>query len=263
MSGANEAARAIADQIAAHAGLRVALVEWHDRLDSTNRLLCERAREGAPHGSLIDAGQQSAGRGRGDKSFFSPPEGGLYFSLLLRKNLCDGGSLPVTPRAALAVRRVLLTHGVSLGIKWVNDLFRGGRKACGILCQAIEAAQGPCVVVGIGLNLYPAAPPPDELAGIIGYCAEREAELPPRALLTGEIAAELLRLCALRGTAANAALLEEYRGACVLLGRRVEYGDGGRVFTALAEDITPTGGLVLRTPEGERKVLNSGTVRMI
>ncbi|MDR3313414.1 MAG: biotin--[acetyl-CoA-carboxylase] ligase [Oscillospiraceae bacterium] len=247
-------------QIARAAGLPPGLVEWHATLGSTNQLLCERVRKGAPHGSLIAAGQQSAGRGCGAKPFFSPPEGGAYFSVLLRGCAPAPAELPVTPRAALAVRRVLLAHGVPLGVKWVNDLFRGGRKVCGILCQAVGGTDG--VVVGVGLNLYPAVPPPPELTGIIGFCAGSAAALPPRCQLIGEITGELLRLCAVRGEQANAALLEEYRSASILLGRQVEYLENDCFLPALALDITPAGGLLLQTPNGTTKALTSGTVRL-
>jgi len=113
-------------------------MQWYDTLPSTSALLLEQARRGAPHGTLIAAGRQTAGHGRGGRPFYSPA-GGLYCSLLLREGLPSPDTLPVTPRAALAVRRVLLRHGCALGIKWVNDLFRDDRKAGGSWHRAQEA----------------------------------------------------------------------------------------------------------------------------
>ena len=224
-------------------------MQWYDTLPSTSGLLLEQARRGAPHGALIVAGQQTAGHGRGGKAFYSPA-GGLYFSLLLREGLPPVDTLPVTPRAALAARRVLLGYGCALGVKWVNDLFRGGRKAGGILAQAAGAA----VVVGMGLNLYPMADLPEELKGTATSCADTPGTLPPPAALAEEIAGLLLAVNA----EDNGPLLAEYRAASVVLGRRISYEENGQRMMARALDITPTGGLVL----DNGKVLTSGEIRL-
>ncbi|MDR1927101.1 MAG: biotin--[acetyl-CoA-carboxylase] ligase [Oscillospiraceae bacterium] len=253
----NEAA-----QIAQAAQLPQALVTWREELDSTNRQLSQWAQEGVPHAALLAAGRQSAARGCGEKKFFSPV-GGAYFSLLLRTGLPPEGELPVTPRAALAVRRVLLRYGVAVGIKWVNDLFLRGKKVCGILAQALQTPQGSAVVVGVGLNLRQSEALPRELEPIVGYCAAHSDLLPQPPVIIGEIAAELLSLCAVQGQPSNAALLEEYRRASIVLGRRVTYLENGCSRVGVAADILPQGALLLRLPDGGRKELTSGHIALL
>jgi len=233
-----------------HAGAAPQTLQWYDALPSTSGLLLEQARQGAPHGTLVAAGRQSAGHGLAGKPFYSPA-GGLYFSLLLREGLPPAGTLPVTPRAALAARRVLLRYGCTLGVKWVNDLFREGRKAGGILAQAA----GGAVVVGMGLNLYPPRDLPEELRGIVTSCAENPGAFPAPQALALEIAAALE---AVNGED-NGPLLAEYRAASVVLGREVAYEGGGRRMRARAIDITPTGGLLLDSGT----VLTSGEARLL
>lgn len=224
---------------------------WYDVIPSTSDELLALARRGAPHGTLIAAGRQTAGHGRGgaERPFFSPP-GGLYFSLLLRKNLPAAGDFPITPRAALAVRRVMAQYGCQPGIKWVNDLYLDGRKVGGILTQMT----GGACVVGIGLNLVPGEPPPQALRDIIGHCFASQNTAPAPAALAREIADELMQICREDG----AELLEEYRAASVVLGRQVLYEENGVRLHGRALDITPTGGLLLESG----KELQSGEVHL-
>lgn len=223
---------------------------WYDSIGSTSDTLLAMARQGAPHGTLLAAGSQTAGHGRGgtQRPFFSPC-GGLYFSLLLRKHLPPADQLPITPRAALAVRRVMARHSCELGIKWVNDLMKDGRKAGGILTQIAESA----CVVGIGLNLVQNEPTPESLRDIIAYCYPCAPAQPPVAFAQ-EIADELLRLC----VEDSAVLVKEYRNASAVLGREISYEHNGERLQGRAVDITPTGALLL---EGG-KVLTSGEVHL-
>lgn len=154
------------------------MIAWFDALPSTSDFLCAQAKAGTVrHGAAVAAARQTAGHGRVGRPFFSPT-GGLYCSVYLcEERLPPAGVLPVTPRAALAVRRVLARHNSHVGIKWVNDLFREGRKAGGILAQ--RAGRG--CVVGIGLNLHLApGDVPDALLGIITGCAKAPGLLPAR-----------------------------------------------------------------------------------
>ena len=135
------------------------MVRVEEETDSTN-LLAKKAAisEQAPHGSVFCAGAQSAGRGRKGRSFYSPPDCGLYFSVVIRPEGSLLENLRITAAAAAAVFRAVREEcGICLGIKWVNDLFLNGRKVCGILTEAgtdFESQSLEYVVVGIGLNLF-------------------------------------------------------------------------------------------------------------
>ena len=129
----------------------------HERLDSSNQTAKRMALAGAPHGTLVLAGQQSAGRGRMGRRFESPAGKGIYLSLVLRVPVPASKALGVTVGAAVAVARaVQKLCGIELGIKWVNDLYYQGKKVCGILTEAgtsVESGLLEWLVVGIGLNL--------------------------------------------------------------------------------------------------------------
>ena len=168
---------------------------------STNQLAKQAAVSGeAGHGSFVIAQQQTAGRGRRGRSFYSPEDAGLYLSVVLEpKGETLQESLLLTTAAAVAVyKAVQKVCGISLDIKWVNDLYFHGRKVCGILTEAItdfESGNIEYAIVGIGLNLYCAAVGyPEELQGIAGalYPDETSASGIDRNLLTAEIVNFLL-----------------------------------------------------------------------
>ena len=117
----------------------------YDTLESSNLTAKQLALAGAPHGTLVLAGQQKAGRGRLGRRFESPAGKGVYCSLLLRPALSAADAQTATIAAAVSVARaVKALCGLELGIKWVNDLYYQGKKVCGILTEAgtdIESGQ--------------------------------------------------------------------------------------------------------------------------
>ena len=118
---------------------------------STNALVADRARAGEPAGLVVVAEEQTAGRGRLDRSWVSPPRAGLTFSVLVRPDLppVHWPWLPLL--AGLAVAEALRARaGVDAVLKWPNDVLVDGRKACGVLAEV--PAPG-AAVLGIGLNV--------------------------------------------------------------------------------------------------------------
>lgn len=130
-------------------------LHWFDRVDSTNDLATGLAADGAPEGTVVIADAQDRGRGRGQHHWFSPPELGLYLSLVLRPS--DGvRNLPLqTFLAAVALTEVLRgRHRLQAEIRWPNDILIGGRKTAGILAEGRSRADGVRdLVVGVGINL--------------------------------------------------------------------------------------------------------------
>ena len=105
-------------------------------VSSTNTLLRQRAEAGEPEGLALVAAAQTAGRGRRDHTFFSPPDTGLYLSFLVRPQLSAKDALLLTTCAAAAVALAIEDcAGVPAEIKWVNDVFCRGKKVCGILTE--------------------------------------------------------------------------------------------------------------------------------
>jgi BirA family biotin operon repressor/biotin-[acetyl-CoA-carboxylase] ligase len=118
---------------------------------STNAVVADRARGGEPAGLVVVAEQQTAGRGRLDRTWTSPARAGLTLSVLLRPELeaARWGWLPLL--SGLAVARALREQtGVDAVLKWPNDVLIGGRKVCGLLAEAVLP---DAVVMGIGLNV--------------------------------------------------------------------------------------------------------------
>jgi BirA family biotin operon repressor/biotin-[acetyl-CoA-carboxylase] ligase len=144
-------------------------VEHLSSVDSTNRLLSQRARDGAPAGLVLVADIQTAGRGRQGRTWISKPGQGLYVSILRRPAVAAADAWRWTLLAGLAARAAVALHLPAPGawLKWPNDLFVGDRKLGGTLCELVtQGGRVDGIVVGIGLNLRPPAGgwPPD-LAG--------------------------------------------------------------------------------------------------
>ena len=131
-------------------------IDAFELLDSTNTEAKRQALGGLSVPALIIADGQSAGRGRMGRSFYSPASQGLYMSLLVSAKESVSDSLRLTTAASVAVARSIEEIcGISVGIKWVNDLYLNGRKICGILCESFSGEDGKrYTVIGVGLNLY-------------------------------------------------------------------------------------------------------------
>ena len=233
---------------------------FYESTDSTNTVARQLALSGAPHGTLVVAGTQTAGRGRLGRSFESPAGKGLYMTVLLRPQLAAPQALAVTGSAAVAVCRAVQAQcGLPLAIKWVNDLFYNGKKVCGILTEAVSDLDTGLVdhlAVGIGLNLTATAadfaPGLWDTAGSLypgGACPA------PRAQLAGAIARELLALCP------DFDYLADYRARCFVPGHWVTVREvSGETYTARALAIDDAGRLVVETAAGRRTALSHAEV---
>lgn len=225
-----------------------------ESLDSTNTECARRLKQGERR-ALVLAVTQTAGRGRQGRRFFSPPGAGLYLSLLQPLPGGMSGAAGLTEYAAVCVARVVkqLT-GLECGIKWVNDVFCGGRKVCGILCEILPGPGGGLgLIVGIGVNISDSAVPP-ELRQIVG-----SLEQPPE--LAVPLAAELVEAL-LKFDPDDRSFMQEYRARSILTGRRVGYLVNGQPREGIAEDIDDEGRLIVRLDCGGCDALLSGEVSL-
>ena len=239
-------------------------VEFRPVVASTNDLLRHAAEEGAAEGKVMAAAEQTAGRGRRGHSFYSPPDAGLYLSLLLRPKLSAPEALSLTTCAAAAVAlAVEECAGIPAQIKWVNDVFCRGKKVCGILTEAsldLESGGLQYAIVGIGVNLYPPAGGfPEELADIMGSVyTEKPRGYECRSRLAGSI---LNHFFAFYQNIADRPFFEDYRKRSFLLGQEIEVLERRQVRPALALDLEPDFSLRVREADGTERVLSSGEVR--
>lgn len=216
-----------------------------EQIDSTNN----EAKRAAPAGTAVFAADmQTAGRGRLGRSFYSPAGTGVYFTIAT--HLPDGADMLLsTPAAAVAAMRAVRTvTGIQTGIKWVNDLYLGGKKVCGILTEA----RGNCVYAGIGININTECFPD----GLDRTAASLGRDGISRCCLIAEVTNEFLDIC---GRLPDKSFMEEYRSFSILIGKEISYVSDGIEQTAVAEDIDEDGGLVVRGRDGVR-VLRTGEV---
>jgi BirA family transcriptional regulator, biotin operon repressor / biotin---[acetyl-CoA-carboxylase] ligase len=137
------------------------------KVDSTNRVALELGHAGEPHGVLVVAEEQTAGRGRAGRSWVSEKSAGIYMSLLLRPQLMPAQAPVLTMAAGLAVRDAIAeVAAVEPDIRWPNDVLVGGKKLCGILTEMYaEPDRVKFVICGIGINVNQSKMP-DALAKI-------------------------------------------------------------------------------------------------
>lgn len=231
----------------------------HRTVDSTNEEAKRLLADGKNGPALIVAEEQTAGRGRQGKGFYSPAHEGIYMTYSFPIDLPLHASIRMTTAAAVAVFLAIrdLT-GIEADIKWVNDLYLGGKKICGILTEAIsdfETGRTRHIILGIGLNMRVSSFPPElqEIAGSLG------ARGVPRNRFVACIVDRLLDLIADldRGSSDYLAL---YREHSMVIGREITYFRDGQSYTARALDIDAEGGLVILAKDGSRTVLNSGEI---
>ena len=213
---------------------------------STMDLARAAAAEGAPHGTLILAEAQTAGRGRRGRGFFSPPGGSLYVTLILRPSREAYARLPLA--VPLAVCRACAAEGVDARIKWPNDVWVGERKLSGMLIDGETGPGGLTAYAGIGLNVNadPTADPAlrDTAASLSRELGREVAREPLLARICDELEAAL--------ALPEAELLEAYRALSLVLGRCVTVEEADGAYAARAVAIAPDGALVVEREGGER-----------
>lgn len=231
---------------------------------STNALVREKANQGRPEGCIIIACEQTDGRGRYGRQFFSPVDSGVYLSLLLRPTADSPQQATCLTAAAAAAmcQAIEAVTGQQPGIKWVNDIFLHGKKVCGILTEAavgLETGTLNYMVLGAGLNLYPPAEGfPEEIQSIAGSVLERSC---PEAKnrLVGEF---LNRFWDFYSHPECRAYLEDYRARSLAIGRNVTVLSAGKAVSAYAYGIDDDFRLLVRYENGDTEALSYGEIRI-
>ena len=230
---------------------------------STNALVREKANQGRPEGCVIVACEQTDGRGRYGRQFFSPIDSGVYLSLLLRPTAYSPQQATCLAAAAAAMCQAIeAVTGQQPGIKWVNDIFLHGKKVCGILTEAavgLETGALDYMVLGAGVNLYPPVKGfPEEIQPIAGSVLERSC---PEAKnrLVGEF---LNRFWDFYTHPECRTYLEDYRSRSLAIGQNVTVLSAGRAVSAYAYGIDDDFRLLVRYENGDTEALSYGEIRI-
>ncbi len=239
---------------------------WFARVGSTNDVAHEHGRGGAGDGLLVVADEQTAGRGRLDRSWWAPPGTCLLLSLLLRPDLPLTRAGQMTMCLGLAaVEAIRQVCGLEVGLKWPNDVLYDGRKLGGMLAE-LETADGRLAyaVIGLGLNVNVDFELPDAPGGL---------RWPAGSLLTatGAPVDRLALLVALLGAAepllarieAGESLHETWAARLDTLGRRVFVSQMDRALEGVATGVTPDGALLVQDDAGAIHTVWSGDVAAV
>jgi BirA family biotin operon repressor/biotin-[acetyl-CoA-carboxylase] ligase len=219
-------------------------VEVVPEAGSTNALLADRARRGAPEWLVVATEHQTAGRGRLDRVWETPDRAALTFSTLLRPR-SPAAEWPWLPLlAGLAVVGPLRDRGVPADLKWPNDVMLDGAKTAGILVERVDTQVGPAAVVGIGLNVSQTREElPVDTATSVALATGRA---PDRTDLLQAILSALRERYAAWSAGGGARLRSAYVDACVTVGHdvRVVLPGGGELW-GRASDVDDGGRLVV------------------
>lgn len=245
------------------------IVHHFECLDSTNSRALDLARAGAPHGTLVIAEAQTAGRGRLGRSFFSPPHRSLYASVVLRPALSLAEAPTLVLASAVAVAEAVAAEagpGLPVRIKWPNDVLLAGRKTSGILMElGAEGARVDHVVMGIGVNLnLRRSELPEEFRDRATSLAAELGRPVDRVAFTRRLLGHLEEVLDTHAGAGFEALRSRFEARSALTGRpvRVEGGPGEEI-TGTALGLDRDGALLVAPPGGPPRRVLAGDVTLV
>lgn len=273
-------------------------LDYHESVDSTNVQAKRLAEEGAPHGTLVVADQQTAGRGRRGRGWESPAGTNLYFTLLLRPEIPADKASMLTLVMAIAVAQGIsrccplkrmgeegaISRGAEtsctnisctkdsqesgralqgqVGIKWPNDIVIDGRKVCGILTEmslSVEQGSIQYVVIGAGINVGRQTFT-EELQGKAIALEEVFGRVSRSSLLTAVMEAFEDHYRKFVEAGSLALLKEDYNALLVNCDKEVRVLDPKGEFSGIARGIRDTGELIVELPGGGQKEVYAGEV---
>lgn len=230
----------------------------YDSVDSTNNMLKRMFIDGIPDNTLIIADEQTNGKGRFGRSFYSPAKTGLYFSLLIKPELDTSTAVLITGIIAVAICRAIETlTDKHPGIKWINDIYLDNKKIAGILTEAssgFESGKFDYIIIGVGINLS-TDNFPDELAGIAGSL---NSDISKNHLI-GNI---LHNFYDIYYSLPDTKYMKEYKKYSILINHNISYNIENVTYSGKVIGIDDSGGLIISNSNGIT-TLKSGEVTII
>ena len=231
-------------------------IYYFDVIDSTNIQAVKLIKQGGEHGALVIAEEQTEGRGRHGRLWFSEKNKNLLFSLIIRQNENDKLNGVLSLAAALSVATAVKNlFGLFVECKWPNDVLKDGKKFCGILSEAVNS-NGYCIgiCIGVGLNVNQKKFMPEienksvSLSMILGKELDRS-----------ELLVEILRQMEINFSRFKKdrarELIEEWMKYSPHFGSEVSISIGGEIISGIAEEVSDDGALIIRNSNGKIKIL--------
>ena len=231
-------------------------------ISSTNEIAKNLALSGAKHGTVVISEEQTAGKGRLGRSFYSPANTGIYMSIILRPNLTAMDSVLITTSSSVIIcESIKKVTGIDCQIKWINDIYLNNKKVAGILTEAssnFESGTIDYLILGIGINFnQPKDDFPDELKSIASSLFNNNNNNINRNMLCAEIISNILDMIP---RIKNYDFISEYKKRSIVLNQEIIYISSGISSKGKAININCDGSLVVEHDDGSIKILNSGEV---
>lgn len=232
--------------------------------DSSNNVAKRLCRDGEGEGAVVIVESQTKGRGRMGRSFLSDSENGLYMSIVLRPHIGADKCVSITVAAAVAVAEAIESLSQKeCKIKWVNDVYIGGKKCCGILTEAsvdFESGGLQYAVLGVGVNLCPPIGGFDPSIADIA-CGIFESEYPQgfKARLCADI---VNRFFDYYERLEEKKYIDAYRRKSNVMGRDVDVYVGNEIVSGVVTDIDENANLIVKDKDGKIHSFNSGEARV-
>jgi BirA family biotin operon repressor/biotin-[acetyl-CoA-carboxylase] ligase len=237
------------------AGRLADVLHFHPSIGSTNDRAKELAGSGAPEGTLVVADEQTAGRGRAGRPWFTPPGAALAFSVVLRPEESSGDTFGLwTAVGSVATMQALSAIGAPAEIKWPNDVLLERRKAAGVLAEAGWNGETPeYVVIGIGINVRPESVPGPK---VLDYPAASLDDVLGRRVDRAELLEGVLAELDRWRRARASDILAAWESALAFRGETVHVEGLGRAWQGMLSGLGPRGELRLRLENGDSLLLS-------
>ena len=233
-------------------------ISYHITTDSTNRIAKELANGGAADGTVVIAEEQTGGKGRLGRSFFSPKYKSILMSIILKPRFLPHDAPKCTLMTAVAVAKAMIRFNLQPAIKWPNDLLYDGRKIVGILTEiSAEMSRINYIVIGIGINVNINRDEfPEDIRDIAASLSEVKGKSVSRAGFLRALLEEFDKLYIEANQNGFGDILNQWRKYNITLGKKIRVIPAGsdEEFSAIAEDIDSEGALIVKTDRGLEKV---------
>ena len=232
---------------------------YYPRLPSTNDIAKRQAQQGAVEGTVVIADEQSAGKGRMQRTWLSP-KGSIALSIILYPSLAHLSSLIMV--ASLAVAHCIeQVTGLKSQIKWPNDVLVNSKKVCGILIESdVKGNSVDYAIIGVGINVNLRLSDFPEISSTATSLSHELGEEVSRLDMIRCLLVETERLYL--ALPAGESVYQEWRNNLATLGKKVQVKSGETTYKGIAESVASDGSLLLRQPDGSLTKIVAGDVTL-